>query len=56
MAKEKKTYCINVDYYYGPIETYYVDAYSLYEAKKKAKARYAREYFKKDYMKTYVNK
>lgn len=55
MAKEKKTYEIDVDYEYGPIETYTVEASSVAEARKKAKAKYAREYFKKTYMKTYIN-
>ena len=51
MAKEKKIYEIYVDYEYGCDETYTVEATSLSEAKKKAKARFMREYFKKSYIK-----
>ena len=51
MAKEKKEYDIYVDYEYGCCETYTVEATSLSEAKKKAKARFMREYFKKSYIK-----
>ena len=48
--KEKKTFEIYVDYHYGPDEVYVVEATSLAEAKKKAIARYMREYFKKSYI------
>lgn len=51
MAKEKKEYEIYVDYEYGCCETYTVEATSLSEAKKKAKACFIREYFKKSYIK-----
>ena len=51
MAKEKKIYEIYVDYEYGCDETYTVEATSLSEAKKKAKAHFMREYFKKSYIK-----
>lgn len=51
MAREKKEFEIFVDYDYGCCETYTVEAYSLAEAKKKAKARFIREYFKKSYIK-----
>jgi len=56
MKTETKTYTIDVDYEFGPIETYIVEARSSYEACKKAKAKYARDYFKKSYMKTYIYK
>lgn len=49
--KEKQTYNIFVDYHYGPCEEYRIEATSLAEAKKKAKARYAKEYFKKSLIK-----
>lgn len=49
--KKKTIYEIFVDYHYGPCEEYRIEATSLAEAKKKAKARYAREYFKKSYIK-----
>lgn len=48
--KQKKTFEIYVDYHYGPDEVYVVEATSLAEAKKKAIARYMREYFKKSYI------
>ena len=51
MAQEKKEFEIYVDYTYGCDETYVVEAYTLSEAKKKAKARFMREYFKKSYIK-----
>lgn len=51
MAKEKKEFEIYVDYTYGCDETYTVEAYTLAEAKKKAVARFMREYFKKSYIK-----
>jgi hypothetical protein len=51
MAREKKEFEIYVDYTYGCDETYVVEAYTLAEAKKKAKARFMREYFKKSYIK-----
>ena len=51
--KEKKTYEIYVDYHYGTGETYVIEATSLAEAKKKAISRYAREYFKKSYIRAY---
>lgn len=52
--KEKKTYTIDVDYKFGPVETYRIEAYSKAEARKKAKAMYAKDYFKKTYMTTYI--
>lgn len=52
--KEKKTYTIDVDYEYGPVETYTVEAYTVAEAKKKAKALYIKDYFKKSYLKCYA--
>jgi hypothetical protein len=54
MAKEKKTYQIDVDYEYGPVEMYYVEASSTREARAKAKQLYVRNYFKKSLMKTYI--
>lgn len=51
MAREKKVFDIYVDYEYGCDETYTVEAYTLAEAKKKAKNRFMREYFKKSYVK-----
>lgn len=54
MKAEKKTYTIDVDYEYGPVETYYIEARSTAEARKKARAKYAQDYFKKTYMKTYI--
>ena len=56
MANGYRRYKVDVDFYYGPWETYYVSARSVAEARRIAKARYAREYFKKGYMKTYVEK
>ena len=46
-----KQFEIDVDYYYGPIETYTINARDLKSAKKKAKAKYMREYFKKSLIK-----
>lgn len=54
MANEMKTYRIDVDYEFGVIETYRIVASSPSEARKKAKERFAREYFKKTYLKTYI--
>lgn len=51
MAREKKSYDIYVDYIYGCAETYTVEAYSLSDAKKKAKNLFIKEYFKKSYLK-----
>lgn len=42
-----KEYRIYVDYLYGCCETYTIQAKSLSDAKKKAMARFAKEYFKK---------
>ena len=47
-----KEYEIYVDYIYGCDETYVVKAKSLADAKKKARAKFIREYFKKGYIKT----
>ena len=47
-----KEFEIYVDYIYGCDETYVVKARTLSEAKKKAKAKFMREYFKKSYIKT----
>lgn len=52
--KEKRTYEVDVDFEYGPIETYRVEAASATEARKKAKAKYVADYFRKSYLKTYV--
>ena len=52
--KEKRTYEVDVDFEYGPIETYRVEATSAAEAQKKAKAKYAADYFRKSYLKTCV--
>ena len=52
--KEKKTYTVDVDYEYGPVETYWVEACSAAEAKEKAKALYIKDYFKKSYLKCFV--
>ena len=49
--KEKKVYEIFVDYHYGPCEEYSIEATSLAEAKKKAIARYVKDYFKKSLVK-----
>ena len=49
--KEKQIYEIFVDYHYGPCEEYRIEATSLAEAKKKAKTRYAKEYFRKSLIK-----
>ncbi len=54
MANGWKRYRVDVDYHYGPWETYVVSARSVEEARKLAKERYAKEYFKKGFMKTYV--
>lgn len=56
MAKEKKIYDITVDYHYGPIDTFRVEATSVAEARKKAKAKYARMYFRRSELKTYIEK
>ena len=45
-----KEYEIYVDYLYGPCEVYVVKAKDLDDAKRKAKARFAKEYFKKSYL------
>lgn len=52
--KLKKTYTVDVDYRYGPIEFYRVEASSVAEARKKAKDRYAKDYFNKHYLKTFI--
>lgn len=52
--KEKQIYTIDVDYKYGPIETYYIEAASAAEARKKAKDLYAKSYFSKKYLKTFI--
>lgn len=52
--KEKKQYEVDVDFKYGPIETYTVEATSAAEARKKAKAKYVADYFRKSYLKTCV--
>jgi hypothetical protein len=49
--RTKKTYTIDVDYEYGPVETYTVEAYTLSEAKKKAKSLFVKDYFRKSYLK-----
>ena len=54
MAKEKKFYTVDVDYEYGPIETYTVEATSAPEAKKKAVAMYVKDYFRKSYLKASI--
>lgn len=57
MEKEEgktKIYMVDVDFKYGPIETFRVKAKSRSEARKKAKERYVKEYFRKNYMTTYV--
>lgn len=46
-----KEYEIYVHYEYGPDESYVVTARNLAEAKKKARDRYVREYFKRSYLK-----
>ena len=46
-----KEFEIDVDYYYGPIETYTIMAKDLKSAKKKARDKYMREYFKKSLIK-----
>lgn len=46
-----KEYEIYVSYEFGPDESYVVTAKNLAEAKKKARDRYAREYFKKSDLK-----
>lgn len=54
-SEEKtKIYMVDVDFKYGPIETYRVKAKSRSEARKKAKERYVKDYFRKNYMETYV--
>ena len=50
MAKVKKDYTIFVDFAYGLCDTFTVSATSLTEAKKKAKAKFARTYFKMSYL------
>lgn len=52
MARTKQTFEIYVDYKYGCDETYTITATSLAVAKRKAKAKFMREYFKKSYIKT----
>ena len=48
------TYYIYVDYKFGCCETYKVVAKDLPSARKKAKARFAKEYFSQKYLKTEV--
>lgn len=47
-----QTFRIYVDYKYGCCETYTIQAKDLASARKKAKDRFAREYFNKHYLKT----
>ena len=54
MAKEKKTYWVDVDYRFGPVETYHVEATSPAEARKKAKKQYIADYFRSSYLKTFI--
>ena len=54
MAKEKKTYVVDVDYRFGPVETYSVEASSTAEARKKAKKKYMADYFRQFYLKTFI--
>ena len=53
-TEKTKIYMVDVDFKYGPIETYRVKAKSRSEARKKAKERYVKDYFRKNYMETYV--
>lgn len=52
--KEKQIYTIDVDFEYGPVETYRIEATSAAEARKKAKDKYAKAYFSKKYLKTFI--
>jgi len=54
MAKEMKTYRVDVDHPYGTMETYTVEASSVASARKKAKARYVKDIFTKRNLKTFV--
>ena len=54
MAREKKEYEVYVDYEYGCDETYKVTATSPAIAKRKAKAKFMKEYFKKSYIKAVI--
>lgn len=47
-------YTVDVDYEFGPAETYTVEATSKAEAKKKAMALYAKDYFKKKCLKAFI--
>ena len=49
--KTKRLYTIDVDYEYGCIDTYEVEACSRAEAFKKAKDKFIRDYFRKSYLK-----
>lgn len=51
---EKQIYTIDVDYKYGPVEIYHIEATSAAEARKKAKDKYAKAYFSKKYMRTFI--
>lgn len=54
MAKEKRTYRVEVDYRFGPVETYSVEATSAADARKKAKKLYMADYFRRSYIKTFI--
>ena len=56
MAKEKKEYEVYVNYIYGCDEIYKVIATSSAIAKRKAKAKFMKEYFKKSYIKTEIER
>ena len=56
MANGWQRYRVDVNYEYGPWDTFVVNARSVPEARKIAKEKYAKIYFKKGYMKTYVEK
>ena len=45
---------ITVEHPYGPLETYVILAKDVKTARKMAKERYAKDYFSKRNMKTYV--
>lgn len=53
--KEKKDYSVTVEHEYGCWEVYNVTATSAVEARKKAKAKYAKMYFKMSFLKASIN-
>ena len=53
-TNKTKIYEVDIDWKCGPIETYRVKANSRAEARKKAKDRYMKDYFKRSLLESYV--